>query len=389
LMRYTFESKSCETLVDTDGRREIINTESGPKYGNVCALYHSLLRLYLIDLKTRHLIPIDFPLPSVQLMDFRDNLVIAVGSAINVKPNVFVGRLDDNIPEPSIEWSQIGTNSSDSLKDISVESYWIPVTEDPNKLLTAILVSPQAVKSEAAPTIVLPHGGPHVIDYNTYMSYSNKFASMVCSLGFKTLLVNYRGSLGVDEEYVSSLIGHVGDRDVKDVIQCVQYLCDRGLVDSHRLVLYGASHGGFLVTHLSGQYPHWNFKVCVSENPVIDLSTNPDGTDIPDWCYVEAFGTSLSYKSDAVLESMSAKVMSERSPIHWAPNVKVPTLMVLGKRDRRVPSTQGLKYYRLLKARGVKTRCYVYDDGHCLADVSVDGDLFVNVCLWILQHLNE
>ncbi|CAG2165444.1 unnamed protein product [Oppiella nova] len=202
------------------------------------------------------------------------------------------------------------------------------------------------------------------------MSYSNKFASMVCSLGFKTLLVNYRGSLGVDEEYVSSLIGHVGDRDVKDVIQCVQYLCDRGLVDSHRLVLYGASHGGFLVTHLSGQYPHWNFKVCVSENPVIDLSTNPDGTDIPDWCYVEAFGTSLSYKSDAVLEPMSAKVMSERSPIHWAPNVKVPTLMVLGKRDRRVPSTQGLKYYRLLKARGVKTRCYVYDDGHCLADVT-------------------
>ncbi|CAG2165445.1 unnamed protein product [Oppiella nova] len=80
-----------------------------------------ILRLYLIDLKTRHLIPIDFPLPSVQLLDFRDNLVIAVGSAINVKPNVFVGRLDDNIPEPSIEWLQIETNSNDSLKDISVE----------------------------------------------------------------------------------------------------------------------------------------------------------------------------------------------------------------------------------------------------------------------------
>ena len=75
--------------------------------------------------------------------------------------------------------------------------------------------------------------------------------------------------------------------------------------------------------------------------------------------------------------------------MNWINNVKVPTLMNLGKRDRRVPMTQGLKYYRILKARGVKTECHIYDDKHDLQKVEVDGDCFVNICLWILNNLNN
>lgn len=49
-----------------------------------------------------------------------------------------------------------------------------------------------------------------------------------------------------------------------------------------QLALCGGSHGGFLVTHLSGQYPD-KFKAVVARNPVIDVASMSVISDIPDW----------------------------------------------------------------------------------------------------------
>jgi len=66
------------------------------------------------------------------------------------------------------------------------------------------------------------------------------------------LFINYRGSTGLGKDYVESLLGKIGDADVKDVYNAVQ---SNPLWSNRKLVLYGGSHGGFLVTQLSGQYP--------------------------------------------------------------------------------------------------------------------------------------
>jgi len=66
------------------------------------------------------------------------------------------------------------------------------------------------------------------------------------------LFVNYRGSIGLGKNYVELLPGNIGDFDVKDVYNAVK---SNPLCSGRKLLLYGGSHGGFLVTHLSGQYP--------------------------------------------------------------------------------------------------------------------------------------
>ena len=75
--------------------------------------------------------------------------------------------------------------------------------------------------------------------------------------GYAVLLVNYRGSLGSGEAGVRSLPGRVGVQDVKDCYDALLHVLksEDFPIDKEKLFLYGGSHGGFLVTHLAGQYP--------------------------------------------------------------------------------------------------------------------------------------
>ena len=76
-----------------------------------------------------------------------------------------------------------------------------------------------------------------------------------------------------------------------------------------------------------------------------------------DWCMVESCGKGAydfsTYKS-ASPEAIIA--MRRCSPIHHVQKVRAPVLICLGGRDRRVPPSQGIEYYHVLRAQGVKTR---------------------------------
>jgi acylaminoacyl-peptidase len=214
-------------------------------------------------------------------------------------------------------------------------------------------------------------------------------AAMMVKLGFKVLFVNYRGSTGFDEKFVNCLPGFVGDLDVKDVISCIDHLTTNGQIDAKRVVLFGGSHGGFLATHVIGQYPERGFAACVCRNPVTDMAGMTESTDIPDWCWTEALGLKQAFDFQGIRDPELIKTMLEKSPMFHVHKVVTPTLMLLGKKDRRVPMSQGLKFHMSLKARGIATKCHIYDDKHDLQQVQVDGDVFVNSMLWILFHMNR
>lgn len=109
---------------------------------------------------------------------------------------------------------------------------------------------------------------------------------MQCSFklipGFGCLLVNYRGSTGHGEDSVNFLLSRIGTSDVSDCKLATMDAIDKFPVDANKMVLSGGSHGGFLVTHLSGQHPDL-YKAVVTRNPVIDLSSMNNTSDIPDW----------------------------------------------------------------------------------------------------------
>lgn len=69
-------------------------------------------------------------------------------------------------------------------------------------------------------------------------------------------------------------------------------------------------------------------------------------------------GTDYSLTGEPDLETFTK--LRKVSPIQYVHKVKAPTLIVVGKRDRRVPHAQALDYYHHLKANGVPTRYLHY-----------------------------
>lgn len=91
---------------------------------------------------------------------------------------------------------------------------------------------------------------------NAYILFDFIITYISFSTGYAVLLVNFRGSIGQGQRGVDFLPGRVGDVDVKDCHNAAIKACEKySYLDSENIVLYGGSHGGFLVTHLSGQYP--------------------------------------------------------------------------------------------------------------------------------------
>ncbi|XP_066246255.1 acylamino-acid-releasing enzyme-like isoform X2 [Euwallacea similis] len=338
------------------------------------------LNCYLINIDSGNIKEIEFDSGSQQILDVKGDMVLALRRNFLVPDRVVCGKL---INGQISEWSEI--TSKVEVPEIQDSSYEYLDLVAPNGAFTdfnAIYLGPSSGSVKTVPLIVWPHGGPHAAFANYYFLEEALFLS----LGYAILLVNYRGSIGSGNESIKYLEGKVGSADVRDCIQAVDsVLKGRPWINPDQLSLCGGSHGGFLVAHLSGQYPD-RFKSVVARNPVFDIASMSIISDIPDWCYAV---TGLAYTQKGEIDNETLLKMREASPIVHAHKVKAPTLLQIGSKDLRVPPHQGNEYFLRLKANGVKVRMNLYEDNHPLGSVPNEMDNVINTVLWIEEHLGR
>lgn len=129
------------------------------------------------------------------------------------------------------------------------------------------------------------HGGPFGSSpQDMFLSMRTYFILQ----GYQLLILNFRGSTGYGEDFLNSLLGHIGDRDVKDCGDLTKLALDKfkDHVDPVRVGVFGASHGGFMTGWLIG-HPDYKdlYTAAVLWNPVLNMSYMVASTDIPDWIY--------------------------------------------------------------------------------------------------------
>ena len=82
--------------------------------------------------------------------------------------------------------------------------------------------------------------------------------------------------------------------------------------------------------------------------------------------------------------------MHKVSPIYHIEKVRTPTLLLLGGKDKRVPPSQGLEYYHLLRARGVKTKLLFFpEDTHAIDKPLSEAEQWIAIANWFAEHKTE
>jgi len=125
---------------------------------------------------------------------------------------------------------------------------------------------------------------------------------------------------------------------------------EMGVADPKRIGIQGWSYGGYMTAWAVTQ-SHL-FKAASVGAGITDLISYTGTNDLPNFV-PDALG---GFFWD------NPTLYIRRSPIFHVQNVNTPTLLQYGKNDIRVPSTQGMEFYRALKQRGIPTKLILYPD---------------------------
>ncbi len=215
---------------------------------------------------------------------------------------------------------------------------------------------PDYVKgSGPLPTYVSLHGGPTSQDEFRF-EYWIYGRILWASKGWACFCPNYRGSTGHGDKFMTDLIGHENDIEVKDILAGVDALVAAGIADSTKLAVGGWSNGGYLtnavITHTT------RFKAASTGAGVLDMITQ--------WGIEDTPGHVVNFMEGQPWETQETWVKSSPS---WNLNkITTPTLIHIGEGDARVPAAHSRMLHRALKEYvKVPTELVIYPgQGHGL-----------------------
>ncbi len=209
------------------------------------------------------------------------------------------------------------------------------------------------------PLVAATHGGPAAADQFQFGSEWD-YIPVLASKGYLVLLPNYRGSTGYGDDFLRDMVGHYFHQAHTDVLTGVDHLVSIGLADENRLVAMGYSAGGVMTKKLVTFTTR--FKAASAGAGATNWMTMYAQGDLRHHRNAWFGGTPWQAPAPpgkAWDETAPINQYWEDSPIKDVANVKTPTLLFFGEKDRRNPLPQGFEFYWALKKNGVPTRLYI------------------------------
>jgi len=198
--------------------------------------------------------------------------------------------------------------------------------------LNGYITLPIGIKNP--PLIVHPHGGPYGVRDKQYF---DPFVQLFASRGYAVLQVNYRGSGGFGNRYLTSGYEKWGKEMQTDLIDAVNWVKKEKLADTHNSCIAGASYGGYAALAAGYQTPK-QFKCIVSIAGVGDMDSQ-----IIHWRRKNG----KSYVNNIV--NVEGKSLKHISPLFHTNKFEAPVLLIHGKVDQQVSYRQSEAMYEALK----------------------------------------
>jgi dipeptidyl aminopeptidase/acylaminoacyl peptidase len=295
-------------------------------------------RFGVLDADKQCLVDINLPITSVKPYVRASGATIAfLGSSPVLAPTVFTYDVEAGASSPlspveaSVDPAHVSQPESIEFPTFGGQTaygfYYAPMNP-------SVRASPE----ERPPLIVQPHAGP-TTDSKPRQDLRIQFFT---SRGFAVVAVNYRGSTGYGREFRDALTGRWGVTDVEDSVSAARFLIDGRGTDPQRIVISGASAGGF--TALNAAVITRTFAGAVSTFGITDL---------------QAHRLQSPRFQAGKLERLigpypaTAERYRTRSPIHNASRISCPVLLLHGGSDTVVPPEHSRRMAAALQSAGV------------------------------------
>ena len=222
------------------------------------------------------------------------------------------------------------------------------------------------------PMVVLVHGGPYGVrddwDFDPYVQ-------MLATRGYLVLQVNYRGSGGYGYAFEKAGWLEWGGKMQDDVTDATRWAIAQGLADPNRICIFGGSYGGYAALEGAVKEPGL-YKWTIRYVGVYDLALMYRRGDIPQ-------STSGENYLQRVLGT-DMDTLARRSPINQLDRLKARVMLVVGGKDKRVPSIQGRSLHTALLDRHVAHAWIDQpDEGHGFYDEKNVAELYQQIVQFV------
>jgi dipeptidyl aminopeptidase/acylaminoacyl peptidase len=220
------------------------------------------------------------------------------------------------------------------------EEVWYKSSYDGRDIQGWIVKPPFYDTSKKYPLMVENHGGP-------ILNYGDRFTAEIqlyAADGYVVFYPNPRGSTSYGEEFANLLYHNYPGQDYNDVMDGVDYLVKKGIVDNEKLFVTGGSAGGIMAAWMIGK--NNRFKAAVVVKPVMNWISKTLVAD-------NYFGYANSRLPGQPWENF--ETYWKFSPISLVGNIETPTMVMVGMNDLRTPPSEAKQLYHALKLRKIKT----------------------------------
>lgn len=268
---------------------------------------------------------------------------------------------------------RIGTDYPDvGADDIGAKTTVVYEARDGVEIEAQVTLPPGTQK-RPLPTVIFPHGGPHVRDSAGFDVWTAFFSNR----GYAVLQPNFRGSYGYGYDFFSQGVQGWGLAMQDDIEDGTRWMIEEGIADPDRICIVGWSYGGYAALMGVVRTPEL-YRCAVGGAGVYDLHK-----------FVRSRRQFSNY--DVVREQIGKERsdLRNRSPVTYAKRVQVPVLLLHGADDRVVDVSQSREMYRALKDLGKEVSYVEQERGdHQLGNHQVRVEAFTEIEAFLAEHLD-
>lgn len=246
--------------------------------------------------------------------------------------------------------------------------------------LEGILIRPlHAGGGGRFPLILTVHGGPESHYSNGWLTSYHTPGQVAAGKDYAVFYPNYRGSTGRGVDFSKLGQNDQAGKEFDDLVDAVEHMIKMGLVDESKVGITGGSYGGFATAWAATFYTK-RFAAAVMNVGISDQISKYGTTDIPEEMY-------LVHSRKRLWEDW--EFFLKRSPIYYVEQARTPILIMHGKDDTRVHTSQSLELYRHLNALGkVPVRLVLYPgEGHGNRKAAARYDYNMRMMQWFDHYL--